>query len=158
MRNKFRLVRVISTLYESKTLCLFVYPLFFCLTELQFGEPFPARLNVFLGGFLRRWWLQHKIRIGITGTWGHFTLEPAQTRAFQEENPRRVRVGPRGESRAQDRRWAAASLSSFWMVQETRSTFGLDIVHLAWKRHHLIVMWWYFGELWLFIVGYAVHV
>lgn len=31
---------------------LFLPP--FCLTELQFGEPFPARLHVLLGGFLRR--------------------------------------------------------------------------------------------------------
>lgn len=107
--NKPGFVRFIPALRGTETLSPFfcLPPFFFCLAELEFREPFPARLHVFLGGFLRRGWLQHKIGIGVTGTRRHFTLEPAQAWAFQEENPRRICAGPRGESRAQDRRWAA---------------------------------------------------
>lgn len=83
---------------------IFLPPVFFCLTELQFGEPFPALLHVFLGRFLRRGRIQCEVRVGIAGSRGHFALEPAQARAVQEENPGRIRAGSGGESRAQDRR------------------------------------------------------
>lgn len=121
----------------------FVYPLFFCLAELQFREPFPARLHVFLSGFLRRGWLQPKIGIGVTGTRRYFTLEPAQTWAFQEENPRRVCAGPRGESCAQDRRWAAASrLSRFHVHQQKRTYVKLPTVNLfGCPSFHIIILW-----------------
>lgn len=108
-RNNPGFVRFIPALRGTVVPLFCLPPFFFCLAELQFREPFPSRLHVFLGGFLGRGWLQHKIGIGVTGTRRYFTLEPAQTRAFQEENPRRVGAGPRGESSAQDRRWAAAS-------------------------------------------------
>lgn len=77
----------------------------FVLAELQLGEPVPPRLHVLLGGFLRRGWLQRQIRVGVAGPRGHFALEPAQTRAVQEEDPGRVRAGSGGESGAPDRRW-----------------------------------------------------
>lgn len=131
-RNKAGFVRFIPALHGIETLSPFfcLPPFFFCLAELQFREPFPPRLHVFLGGFLRRGWLQHKIGIGVPGTRGYFTLEPAQTWAFQEKNPRRVCAGPRGESRAQDRRWAAASRLSFASTPTKYDHCGLPTVSL----------------------------
>lgn len=141
-RNKAGIVRFIPAQHGIETLSpFFVYPLFFfCLAELQFREPFPARLHVFLGGFLRRGWLQHKIGIGVPGTRWYFTLESAQTWAFQEENPRRVCAGPCGESRAQDRRWAAASRLSRFRIPPKNA---ISVCSLRWiftdTHPHLIV-------------------
>lgn len=141
--NKAGFVRFIPALHGIETLSPFfcLPPFFFCLAELQFREPFPARLHVFLGGFLRRGWFQHKIGIGVTGTRWYFTLEPAQTWAFQEENPRRVCAGPCRESRAQDRRWAAASrLSRFGVHPQNMINVGfLRWIFSGAHHYHFIV-------------------
>lgn len=48
----------VCVIKTSIVFLFFLSPFFFCLTELQFGEPFPPLLHVFLGGFFRRGWLQ----------------------------------------------------------------------------------------------------
>lgn len=117
-------------------------PVFFCLTELQFGEPFPALLHVFLGGFLRRGRLQCEIWVGITCTRGHFTLEPAEAWAVQEEDSGRIRPGPSGESRAPDRRWAAVSL--LWSDAQTRKNNELICcnIYVIWGCMRALSLCW----------------